>query len=161
MENTVSVQTLEFLYSALLGIGLLVFYDFLRTVRTYLKSSRVVTGLFDALFWVCAVLALFAFVLTYTEGRMRWYVLFGAFCGGFVYRAAASEIVFKLMKTTADAAIRLLRLSSRPALKILSFFKRKGGEIENRMIKTIRSRKKKGKADKVGSKKKEKKEHFS
>lgn len=163
MENTVSVQTVEFLYSALLGVGILVFYDFLRTIRSYIKDSRAITSIFDALFWVCAVFALLVFVMTYTEGRMRWYVLFGAFCGGFVYRAAASEIVFKLMKTTVDAAIRLLRFASRPVYLLLSFFKRSAGRIERKVSRTVRNRKgkKKGKADKVGSKKEKKKEHFS
>ena len=162
MENAVSVQTVEFFCSALLGVGILVFYDFLRTVRAYIKESRAITAFFDALFWVCAVLALFTFVMTYTEGRMRWYVLFGAFCGGFVYRAAASEIVFRVMKTTADAAIRLLRLMARPLYLLLSFFKRRAGKLEGKAYRAVRNRRrKKGKADKVGSKKEKKKKHFS
>lgn len=158
MENTVSVQTVEFLYSALLGIGIGIFYDILRCVRSYMRKSRVVTGIFDALFWICACLALLVFILTVTDGRMRWYVLFGTFCGGFIYRAAASEIVFKVVKGTSEALIKLLALLTRPVYLLLRRMKKLGAGASRKMSEVSKAYcKRKRKADKVGGKKKEKK----
>ncbi len=158
MENTVSVQTVEFLYSALLGIGIGIFYDILRCVRSYMRKSRVITGIFDALFWICAIFALLVFILTFTEGRMRWYVLFGAFCGGFLYRAAASEIVFKVMRGMSDALIKLLSLLTRPIYLLLRQIKKLGASASSKMSEISKvHRKRKRKADKVGGKKTEKK----
>ncbi len=163
MENAVSVQTFEFLYSALLGIGIGVFFDFLRTVRAYMSDKRWITGLFDALFWIVALIALFAFVLTSSGGRMRWYVLVGVFCGGFVYRAAASEIVFKVMKGTSDSLIKILSMSTRPLYMLFKWIRDCGRRINKKVIagKSRRKQKKKGKVDRIGSKKEKKKERSS
>ena len=157
MENAVSVQTVEFLYSSLLGIGLGAFYDILRCIRSYIRKSRTVTGLFDVLFWVCAIFALFTFVLTFTDGRMRWYVLFGTFCGGFVYRAAASEIVYKVLRGTTEILSKVLSLLSRPVYLLLRRMKKLCEGMGRGALKISRTRRKrKRKADKVGNKEAEK-----
>lgn len=161
MENTVSVQTLEFLYSALLGVGLGVFYDCLRCIRLCIRKSRWITGIFDAIFWICATLSLIAFILTCTDGRMRWYVLFGTFCGGFVYVSAASEIVFKVIRETAKAVSKLLSLLTRPVYLLLRRLKSMGLGAGRNALKAAKKRRRKGKADKGGSKKKEKEKHSS
>ena len=162
MENAVSVQTIEFLYSSLLGIGLGVFYDFLRTVRTFCPKRRMVVGLFDALFWVCAIIALFAFVLVCSGGKMRFYLLFGVFCGAFVYRAAASEIVAKVMSGTVNALIKIMRAMTSPVLRLLSYLGSLGRKsVSSARKATEKRRRKKGKADRNGSKKKKKEKHIS
>lgn len=161
MENTVSTQTLQFLYSALLGVGLGVFYDFLRCIRSHIRKSRVITGIFDAIFWICATLSLVVFILTYTDGRMRWYVLFGTFCGGFVYRAAASEIVFKVMRETSKAIAKLLSLLTHPIYILLRKLKNVGLDARKKALEISEKRGRKGKADKGGSKKKKKEKHSS
>lgn len=161
MENAVSVQTLEFLYSALLGIAAGVFYDLLRVIRTYTSEKRWITGIFDAFFWIVASFSLFAFILTYSGGHMRWYILVGVFCGGFVYRTAASEIVFRLTKSTSDLLIKLLSLSTRPLYRFLSGAKGYGRNVKKKAVSAIRKRKltKKGKDSGNGSKKKKEKKH--
>ena len=156
MENTVSVQTIEFLNSALLGIALGVLYDVLKTIRYYIKKGKGITNLFDSIFWIVAVVSLFAFVLVSAGGRMRWYILVGAFCGGFVYRAAASEIVFKVMRGTVCILAKLLQMCSRPAYLFLksirNLFIKTGKRLRNKKI--SHKKKRKRKADELGSKKK-------
>ena len=161
MENAVSVQTLEFLRSALLGIAAGVFYDILRVVRSYTSEKRWVIGIFDAVFWLTASLSLFGFVLTCSGGHMRWYILVGVFCGGVIYRTAASEIVFKLTKSTSDLFIKLLTLSTRPIYRFLARTKSWGRTVRRKTISGIRKRKqkKKGKVDGNGSKKEKEKKH--
>ena len=90
MVNSVSLQSLEFFYSALLGVALGALFDFFRVVRFFLPRRKLITAVSDAMFWFFAICALLAFVLTVSDGKMRWYVLVGTFCGGFVYVSALS-----------------------------------------------------------------------
>ena len=145
MGNSVSLQTLEFFYSGLLGIGLGVLFDFFRVVRFYLPVKRFIISAFDVLFWVVATFSLFAFILTISDGKMRWYVLVGVFCGGFVYVSAVSEIVFRVGVEVVFVLKKALWISTRPIYiflgwmwkKILSvgrktFRKKKGGELHEK-----------------------------
>lgn len=161
MVNSVSVQTLEFLYSALLGVALGVLYDIIRVIRAYMPKSRAITALFDILFWCAAIISLLAFVLTSSEGKMRWYVLVGTFCGGFVYMSALSRIVFKVLISTVAALKKLLFIITHPIYLLLGWIWRGAKGAERKAEKRIREnvkkkRMKKRKADKDGSKKAEK-----
>lgn len=164
MENAISMQTLEFLSSAVLGIALGVFYDILKVIRSYTKRGKGITSLFDVIFWTVSIFSLFVFVLTVAGGRMRWYILIGAFCGCFVYRAFVGEIVFKVLRGTSDILAKLLRVSSRP---IYLFLRKTRGLLEKTVKKISRmaflhKKKRNRKADELGNKKtKKEKKHFS
>lgn len=158
MVNSVSAQTLEFLYSALLGIGLGVTFDIMRVIRSYIPKSRAMTALLDTLFWCVAIIALLAFILTVSEGVMRWYVLVGTFCGGFVYIAAVSEIVFKVLISAISAIRKILSLATRPIYLFLRWvwreFRKTGRSTEQKMRESIKKKRmKKRKAGKNGGKK--------
>lgn len=114
MNVSVAGQTLEFAYSALLGVALGVLYDLFRVLRAYIKPGRVVTAVLDVLYWVLAVCALIGFVLTVSGGQMRWYVLVGAFCGGFVYMCTISGLFFRAVRIIIKLCIRLLRALVKP-----------------------------------------------
>lgn len=157
MENAVSVQTLQFLYSGALGIGLGILFDVFRVMRYFSPKKKLITTVYDALFWICASVLLLAFVLTFSEGRMRWYVLLGVFSGGFVYMSSASEILFLVMRETVVAIRKALRASSRPVYLLL----RKGKNAGYASFRKAKQKmKKKGGDGKRGKKKKEKK-HIS
>ena len=119
MGNSVTFQSLEFFYSALLGVGLGVLFDVFRIMRFYAVKKKIVTSLFDVLFWSLAVIALLAVVLTVSNGKMRWYVLFGIFCGGFVYVSALSEIMFRIGVSLVFVLKRLLQLITHPLYLLL------------------------------------------
>lgn len=158
MVNSVSAQTLEFLYSALLGIGLGVTFDIMKVIRYYIPKSRAMTAVFDTLFWCVAVVALLGFILTVSDGVMRWYVLVGAFCGGFVYIAAVSEIVFKMLMSLVCVLRKVFSMITRPLYLFLRWvwrcFKRTGRRAEKSMRDNIRKKRmKKRKAGKNGGKK--------
>ncbi len=137
MINSVSVQTLEFLYSALLGVGLGVLFDVIRVIRVYIPKSRVITAVLDVLYWIFAIIALLAFIMTVCGGRMRWYVLLGAFSGGFVYIAALSEIVFKVFRASVLILKKLLSLITRPVFLLLRGVWRTGKKTERNLSKSI------------------------
>lgn len=119
MGNSVTFQSLEFFYSALLGVGLGILFDVFRIMRFYMGKKKLITSLFDVLFWCLAVIALLAFVLTVSDGKMRWYVLFGTFCGGFVYVSALSEMVFRIGVSIVFIFKRFLQLITRPLYLLL------------------------------------------
>ncbi len=125
MGNSVSLQTLEFFYSALLGVGLGALFDFFRIVRFCLPDKKLITMFFDVLFWLCAICALLVFVLTVSDGKMRWYVLVGTFCGGFVYVSALSEIIFRVGVSAVFMLKKLLWLATRPLYGFLRWMWRK------------------------------------
>lgn len=157
MVNSVSAQTAQFLYSALLGIGIGVLFDITRLLRSYMPKKRVATALLDLLFWCVAIISLLAFVLTVCDGKMRWYVLIGAFCGCFVYMAALSEIVFKVMAALVAVVRKALFLITRPVYLFLRCIWRGVKKAGRGAEKSIRDKKnkhmKKRKAGKNGVKK--------
>ena len=127
MEASVTVQTMEFIHSAVLGVLLGVMYDVFRLLRTYIKPGRFFTAVLDVVYWLVAILALLAFVLTFSQGQMRWYVLLGAFSGGFVYICTFSRLFFRTIDIIIKLCIRLLRWLVKPI-----YF------ISGRLIKTAR-----------------------
>lgn len=159
--NSVSAQTIEFLYSALLGLCLGVLFDVVKTARSYAPKKKAVTALFDILFWLVAIVSLCAFTLTVSGGRMRWYVLFGVLAGGFVYTSALSMIVFKVMRASVSAVRKVLSLITRPLYLLLRMIWRGGKKLEHsaensvrKKVRAARIRKRKG-GKNVGKKKKE------
>lgn len=112
--NSVSAQTVEFFYSALMGTGLGALFDFFRVIRFYVPQKRILTFVFDVLFWCFAIIILLAFVLTVSGGKMRWYVLVGTFCGGFVYVSAVSEIMFRVGVSLVFLTGKILRSLTNP-----------------------------------------------
>ncbi len=152
MINSVSVQCLEFLYSAAFGVSLGFLYDVVRTFRSFVKNGKLGVGLFDTLYWILAIVLLFAFVLTYLSGKMRWYVLPGAFCGGFVYMSVLSETMFSILKTAVYIIRRMLHGISIP----IFFLFRSVWRGMKKIGRWLFVRKKKGESGNGKKKKKEK-----
>ncbi len=114
MNVSVSGQTMEFIYSALLGVSLAAVYDIFRLARVYLKAGKFMTAFMDVVYWLFAVVGLMGFVLTVCGGQMRWYILVGAFCGAFVYICTISHLFFHGLNIIIKVCVRLLRLLSKP-----------------------------------------------
>lgn len=114
MNVSVTGQTLEFIYSGALGIGLGIAYDIFRLFRVHLRAGRILTGVFDVIYWLVAIAALLFFVLTVSGGKMRWYVLLGAFCGGFIYMCTVSYLFFRTLDIIIKVVVRLLHVAVKP-----------------------------------------------
>jgi len=128
MNLAVSDQLREFLYSALLGVSLGVFYDILAIIRSYIKVNKLINLLFDTLFWICAISALFAFVLLFTKGNVRWYVLLGNFFGIFIYKNTISPLFFRAVRIIISLAVRFLHFICAPIYKLLKTGSEKNGK---------------------------------
>lgn len=119
MDNPITVQSTEFLYSLALGVFLGVLYDAFRVIRAFLPQKRFVVAIFDILFWLVATILLFAFILTVSGGIMRWYVLLGVFGGAFLYMASLSIIVYKTLRTMVLVLKRLMQMLTHPIYLVL------------------------------------------
>lgn len=101
MEAVLAEQTRAFLYAALLGMALGLFYDILRVVRLTLGAGRLLTGLLDLLFcFVCAA-SFFALALVFCQGQVRSYGLVGVGLGGVLYCIGPSPFLLSLLRPLA------------------------------------------------------------
>jgi len=140
VANLVSLQTLEFFYSALMGVCLGALFDLFRVLRFFSPGKRILTVVTDILFWNVAIIILFAFVLTVSNGRMRWYVLLGTFCGGFVYISAVSEIVFRVCVSVVFLIKKFLWMITHPVYLVLRWMWRGVKQSYRGRMKKIKER---------------------
>ena len=126
----VSAQLAELLYSAVLGVILGVFYDVLAIIRSYITVNKWINFIFDVLFWLVAIIALFFFVLFFAKGMMRWYVLLGNFFGIFLYKNTISLLFFRAIRIIISVVVRFLRFSCLPLYKICRIGSEMNGEKE-------------------------------
>lgn len=143
MNVSVASQTLEFFYSALLGVGIGVLYDIFALIRSYLKKSSVVTGLLDSLFWICATVALFAFVMTISEGRMRWYVLVGTLGGTFIYKCTISALFFRTIRIIISLLTKTLKLLVWPLYWLSDWLVNSGQRMKKNFSASLKKQKQK------------------
>ena len=165
VENPITVQSAEFLYSLFLGVILGAFYDFFRVLRSFLPHRKLTDALLDILYWIIAIFSLLIFVLTVSGGIMRWYVLLGVFGGGFLYMASLSVIVFKSLRAAVLISKKLLGMMTYPLYFVLCRSFRSAKKAASSIEKKIRDGKKKHKDRRKvvpdgGEKEKEKRRHF-
>ncbi len=86
MGFTNAEQLYELFLSGGMGFLLGVYYDIFRIVRRLLHPSKIAVFFQDCFFFSSAAVLVFLFSLSMTDGVVRWYVLFGVFCGFMSYR---------------------------------------------------------------------------
>ena len=85
MEVMLADQTRAFLYAALLGAGLGLLYDLLRTIRILLGNGKWLTAGLDLFYCLAAALSFFTLTLLYGQGQVRSYTVAGAVLGAVLY----------------------------------------------------------------------------
>ena len=84
-EGALAQQTRAFLYAALLGLSLGLFYDILRALRLALGAGRLLTG-----------------ALAFCQGQIRSYGLTGAGLGAVLYFVGPSPFLLSLLAPAAQ-----------------------------------------------------------
>lgn len=129
MEISISEQALEFLLSCLLGAVLGVLYDAFRILRAAIPHGRILTLLEDILFWALSAVITFFFLLLFSEGQVRLYILLGELLGFIVYYFTVGSLVIGASKWIIRQVKRFLRflyrLFIRPFVRPFSFIFRK------------------------------------
>ena len=97
-EGALAQQTRAFLYAALLGLSLGLFYDILRV----LGAGRLLTGALDLVFCFVSAAGFFAVTLAFCQGQIRSYGLTGAGLGAVLYFVGPSPFLLSLLAPAAQ-----------------------------------------------------------
>ena len=83
--------------SVLAGIVICAVYDFLKIIRRKSQSGILFSNIHDMLFLIIAVGIMFYIIFSVSDGKLRFYQIFGAFSGAFFYFLTLSRSVTYLI----------------------------------------------------------------
>ena len=84
--------------SLLLGLVLMISYDFLRLFRLLIPHGKWWTGLEDFVYWIYCAAMTFRLLFYQNSGILRGYVIGCVFLGMYLYDAIVSQSVFGVLK---------------------------------------------------------------
>ena len=118
----------EFLLHALLmGIFITFIYDLLRIFRRVVPHRGFFVSAEDVLFWIYCGGEVFLLMYHESDGTLRWFAVFGALAGMFLYRKLVSPLLVKYVSMALNWVLgflgRVLTWLSKP----LRFVFRKTG----------------------------------
>jgi hypothetical protein len=123
MEISVSLQAKAVLLSACAGAARGLLYDMMRAGR-YKARGRAVTGVLDALFWLCAMFTVFWSVTALGEGELRLFTLFGIALGGLLYFLTLSRFLLFICVKAAALAARAMGYAAKPYIILCVILKK-------------------------------------
>lgn len=85
MNSFVSYENVFLLYSVGTGIFITFVYDLLRILRRVIRHNNFFVSFEDLAFWIFCALTVFALMYNMGNGNLRWFAVFGALGGMFVY----------------------------------------------------------------------------
>ena len=127
MELYVSRQLLQLICSAAVGIGIGLIYDIFRILRRCLKADAV----FDVMFWLCCLMALFTLGMDIGEGSLHIFMLAFAVLGFAAYMLLLSTPVMTVLYKIAH----IVSLALSPLKKIIKIF----SEVVKKLFSNIRA----------------------
>lgn len=83
--------------SVLAGVVICAVYDFLKIMRRKSLPGVLFSNIHDILFLIIAVGIMFYIVFSVSDGKLRFYQIFGAFSGAFFYFLTLSRFVTYLI----------------------------------------------------------------
>lgn len=118
----------EFLLHALfLGIFITFVYDILRILRRVFPHGDFLVSLEDIVFWIYCAIKVFLMMYYESNGTLRWFAVFGALAGMFLYRRLVSPFFVKYVSRLLRKLLRVLRKTAgfvlRPFVKLARRFK--------------------------------------
>lgn len=122
---TIHEETLLFLASVLLGCGLGILFDLLRTLRMLLPHKSWFVALEDVLFLLVWAGAVVSFTSAFAKGDLRMYYILGNIIGFVLYRLILGNPVTSLLRRIFGGIFRLLRWILRPVTALLVRIHRK------------------------------------
>ena len=128
----------EFLLHALfLGIFITFVYDILRILRRVFPHGDFLVSLEDFVFWIYCAIKVFLMMYYESNGTLRWFAVFGAFVGMFLYRRLVSPFFVKYISGLLQ---KILRAMKKTAGFILRPFVKLGRTIRGKMARAARRR---------------------
>jgi spore cortex biosynthesis protein YabQ len=101
-----AAQAEVFLATVYAGLAAGVAYDLLRLMRLFLRTGKLVTALFDIVFWVLAAgMVAIAAALSGEEG-LRFYLILGTLCGMLIWALGFRRLVLLLERTILNLSVK-------------------------------------------------------
>lgn len=101
-------QVYTFLYAILGGAIVAFLYDILRIKRRTIKTSVIIVGLEDILYWLTAAVFLFCIVFKSNSGEMRGYIFIGNVIGVIFYESLFSKIIIDTSQMVINIIHKIL-----------------------------------------------------
>ena len=98
MSEYIKLEAELVVSSFLLGIVLMISYDFLRLFRMMIHHGKWWTGLEDLVYWIYCAVMTFRLLFYQNSGILRGYVIICVFFGMFLYDAIVSRSIFGVLK---------------------------------------------------------------
>lgn len=120
----------EFMLHALyMGIYITFVYDILRILRRVIPHPNFLISVEDMGFWIYCAVKVFLLMYYESNGTLRWFAIFGALAGMFLYRKLASPFFVKylslILRKVLGVLCKILGLVLRPVCKVLRRLKKK------------------------------------
>ena len=98
MSEYIKIEAELALSSFLLGVVLMISYDFLRLFRMLIPHGNWWTGFEDLAYWIYCAVMTFRLLFYQNSGILRGYVIICIFLGMCLYNAIVSRSVFGVLK---------------------------------------------------------------
>jgi len=92
-EINSNLQIATFLYSLILGVIFEIFYDVFRAMRKILSHKNIAVFIEDVVYFLVISLITFLFLLGFTNGEVRAYILFGIGVGFYLFYKLFSRYI--------------------------------------------------------------------
>ncbi len=110
MNITVADQTIIFLSCIACGITIGLVFDLFRIFRRIIRTNDFITLLQDIIYWLIASVIVFAFILNFNSGELRWYEFLGVFLGAGMYLLTISSIIIEASIFTLQFIFKIFSL---------------------------------------------------
>lgn len=98
MGFTMSQQSLSFLYSIVLGIVVAVIFECVVALISLGLKSKIVIFILDTAFFITTAILTFMFSLSFSNGVIRIYTVFGEIAGFVIFRLTLARVLKHIYK---------------------------------------------------------------
>ena len=122
MQFFISNQVEIFFYACILGGGIGVIYDLFRILRIAIKPGTVSAFIEDIIFFVMLAVCTFFFLLKFTEGQVRFYVILGEGLGFLLYYFTIGSLIYKIAEIIISIIKKIVTAIFKPIFRFSSYF---------------------------------------
>ncbi len=133
MQTSNLIQGLNFLCTAGLGFSIGMLYDLFSVILTKSRAGKIVTAVFDVLFWLISTAATFFTFFCFQNAGVEWYLFLGIFLGLILYFFAFGNIFRKIFLKIINFVLKLFKILLTP----LRFFLKMMNKVIRMLTKTI------------------------
>lgn len=90
------------------GMGITLFYDFLRIVRRVVRHSSLVISIEDFLYWVGVAIGIFLLLYYTNDGNLRWIAVLVVFFGMLLYKKIFGNKLVIFMSTIMSRTLHIV-----------------------------------------------------